>query len=70
MGHAMRPPSVFRGLGIGQNQILSPAFSAGAQSRNVLFKEEIVKSVTRTTVVVTNCSSFDTTPFEMFDVDE
>ena len=50
----MGPPSLLGALERCQNWILGPVSSAGTQSRNVPFSEDIVESVIRTTVAVAN----------------
>ena len=66
----MRPPSLLRDLKRAQNWIQGPASSAGAQSGNVTFREDIVESVIRTTAVVTNSHPSIPPPLETVDGDE
>ena len=47
-------PPLSRALGRGINLLADPASSAGAKSRNVPFRVDIVESVFRTTVSVAN----------------
>ena len=59
------PFSLLRALERGQNWILGPASSAGAQSRNVPFIEDIVKLVARTNVAVINSHPSIPPPLEI-----
>ena len=70
IGHAMRSPSILRALERGQSLISGPASSAAVQSRNVSLRENIVKSVIRTTVVVINSHLLKPPHLEMVDGNE
>ena len=66
----MRPSSLSRALGRGQNWVLGPVSSTGTQSRNVPFRKDTVESVVRTTVAVVNSHLSVPTPLEMVIGDE
>ena len=54
LGSYIETPPLLRALKRGQSWILDPASSTGAQSGNVPFREDIVKSVIRTTVLASH----------------
>ena len=66
----MRPPSLLRALERGQSQISAPTSSTVTQSGNVPFREDIVESVIRTTVVVSNSHPSILSPLEMVSGEE
>ena len=66
----MGPPPLLRAPGRGQNQMPEPASSTGSQGRNICFREAIVESVIRTTVLVANSHPLVLPPLEMVNVIE
>ena len=62
-------PPLSRALGRGQSWALDPTSSAGTQGRSVPFREDIVKSVIRSTVLVANGHPSVPPPLEMVNGD-
>ena len=66
----MGPASLPRALGRGPNQILEPCSSISFQGRNVPFREDVIESAVRTTVLVANSHPAVLPTLELADINE